>query len=68
MNSTATRFDDLISEADRAPFAGWDTAGAKTFGLKTFWVDRLELPPEELGATPDGIGTSLVDVVDFVKE
>jgi 2-haloacid dehalogenase len=49
------------------PFAGWDTAGAKLFGLKTFWVNRLNLPVEELGAQPDAQGTSLADVVSFVR-
>jgi 2-haloacid dehalogenase len=36
-----------------APFAGWDAAGAKSFGYPTFWVNRLGLPPEELGVLPD---------------
>ena len=31
-------------------FAGWDAAGAKWFGYPTFWVNRLNLPAEELGA------------------
>ena len=25
-------------------FAGWDAAGARSFGYKTFWVNRLRLP------------------------
>jgi len=49
------------------PFAGWDTAGAKMFGLKTFWVDRLGLPLEELGVTPDAKGSSLAEVVSYVR-
>jgi 2-haloacid dehalogenase len=49
-----------------AAFAGWDAAGAKWFGYPTFWVNRLNLPVEELDATPDGIGSGLGDLVKFV--
>lgn len=50
-----------------AAFAGWDAAGAKWFGYPTFWVNRLNLPGEELGVTPDAIGRDLTDLVSFVK-
>jgi 2-haloacid dehalogenase len=49
-----------------AAFAGWDAAGAKLFGYPTFWVNRLKLPAEELGAVPDGSGSSLLDLVQFL--
>lgn len=49
-----------------AAFAGWDVAGAKWFGYPTFWVNRLNLPVEELGVAPDGIGSGLGDLVKFV--
>jgi 2-haloacid dehalogenase len=49
-----------------AAFAGWDAAGAKWFGYPTFWVNRLNLPVEELGVAPDGIGSGLDDLVKFV--
>ena len=49
-----------------AAFAGWDAAGAKWFGYPTFWVNRLNLPVEELGVTPDGMGSGLGDLVKFV--
>jgi 2-haloacid dehalogenase len=49
-----------------AAFGGWDAAGAKWFGYPTFWVNRMNVPVEELGVTPDGIGSSLVDLVKFV--
>jgi len=49
------------------PFAGWDAAGAKSFGYTTFWVNRLNLPVEELGVVPDAIGKNLTDLVAFVK-
>ncbi|HSE46488.1 MAG TPA: haloacid dehalogenase type II [Gemmatimonadales bacterium] len=47
-------------------FAGWDAAGAKWFGYPTFWINRLNLPVEELGAPPDAIGSDLDDLVHFV--
>jgi 2-haloacid dehalogenase len=48
-------------------FAGWDAAGAKSFGFPTFWVNRLNLPEEELGARADGTGRDLADLVKFVQ-
>jgi 2-haloacid dehalogenase len=48
-------------------FAGWDAAGAKSFGYPTFWVNRLNLPVEKLGSVPDSIGKNLIDLVGFVK-
>jgi 2-haloacid dehalogenase len=50
-----------------AAFAGWDAAGAKWFRYPTFWVNRLDLPAEELGVAPDAMGRDLTDVVKFVK-
>jgi 2-haloacid dehalogenase len=49
------------------PFAGWDMAGAVWFGYRTFWVNRLSVPAEQLDAKPDGAGTNLDDLVTFVK-
>ena len=34
---------------------GWDAAGAKSFGLRTCWVNRSGAPREQLGNTPDAI-------------
>ncbi|MBU1265322.1 MAG: haloacid dehalogenase type II [Gammaproteobacteria bacterium] len=48
-------------------FAGWDAAGAKSFGYTTFWVNRLNVPTERLGASPDAVGQNLNDLVGFVK-
>jgi hypothetical protein len=50
-----------------AAFAGWDAAGAKSFGYPTFWVNRLNMPEEKLGSVPYSIGKTLVDLVGFVK-
>jgi 2-haloacid dehalogenase len=48
-------------------FAGWDAAGARAFGYKTFWVNRLKLPAEELGETADVTGDGLDDLVAFLS-
>jgi 2-haloacid dehalogenase len=49
-----------------AAFAGWDAAGAKSFGYPTFWVNRLGLPAEELGALPDTTGPDLISLANYV--
>ncbi len=49
-----------------AAFAGWDAAGAKWFGYPTFWVNRMNMPVEELGVAPDGVGSGMADLVKFV--
>jgi len=48
-------------------FAGWDTAGARWFGHPTFWVNRLGVPPEELGVAAHGSGRGLAELEAFVK-
>ncbi len=48
-------------------YAGWDAAGAKSFGFPTYWVNRLNLPREELGSVPDASGADLTDLVDYLK-
>ena len=50
-----------------AAFGGWDAAGAKNFGYPTFWVNRPNLPVEQLDVAPDGIGGTLTALIDFVK-
>jgi len=50
-----------------AAFGGWDAAGAKSFGLETFWVNRFNLPSERLGAQPDASGGSLADLASYVS-
>lgn len=49
-----------------AAFAGWDAAGAKSFGYPTFWVNRQNQPAEELGVTLDATGGNLNDLVAFL--
>ncbi|HXA14086.1 MAG TPA: haloacid dehalogenase type II [Opitutaceae bacterium] len=47
-------------------FAGWDAAGAKSFGYSTFWVNRMSLPAEELGVVPDAVGHDLADLTKWI--
>ena len=49
-----------------AAFAGWDAAGAKAFGYPTFWVNRRNLPAEELGTMADSSGANLDDLVRYI--
>lgn len=49
-------------------FAGWDAAGAKQFGYRTYWADRLGLPAEELGTPVDFTSNSLADLDKFCRE
>jgi 2-haloacid dehalogenase len=47
-------------------FAGWDAAGAKSFGYPTYWANRLKLPAEELGATADETADDCSRLVTFL--
>uniref|UniRef100_Q01W84 Haloacid dehalogenase, type II n=1 Tax=Solibacter usitatus (strain Ellin6076) TaxID=234267 RepID=Q01W84_SOLUE len=49
-----------------AAFAGWDVAGAHSFGYPTFWVNRQNQPAEELGAAPDGSGRTMDDLTAWL--
>ena len=63
INSLRLRKQEILFAA----FAGWDAAGATMFGYPTFWVNRLNDPAEELGATPGAIGIGLADLVQYLK-
>ena len=39
----------------------FDVAGAKAFGFRTYWVNRSDGVPDELGVTPDSTLSSLID-------
>jgi len=43
----------------------WDAIGATWYGYTTLWVNRFNLPLEQLDTSPARIGTSLRDVLDF---
>jgi 2-haloacid dehalogenase len=38
---------------------GWDAAGAKSFGFRTWWINRGRAPVERLGVRPDATIASL---------
>ena len=44
---------------------GWDALGATWFGYQTLWVNRYQLPTEEIGPPPQRTGHSLRDVLAF---
>ncbi len=43
----------------------WDALAATWFGYRTLWVNRHQLPFEELGTQPTRTGSSLRDVLAF---
>lgn len=45
---------------------GWDIAGASWYGYRTFWVNRSNAPAERLGCPPDGVGSTLHDLANFL--
>lgn len=45
----------------------WDALGATWFGYQTLWVNRFNLPFEELGTQPVRTGNSLRDVLSFFE-
>jgi 2-haloacid dehalogenase len=49
-----------------AASASWDAAGAKAFGYPTIWINRANLPAEELGVAPDAIGAGMTDLAKVV--
>jgi 2-haloacid dehalogenase len=44
----------------------WDAIGATWFGYRTFWVNRGNAPMDQLDVFPEGIGTSLNDLPQFL--
>ncbi|WP_233801978.1 haloacid dehalogenase type II [Paraburkholderia sp. HP33-1] len=46
---------------------GWDVAGATWFGFTTFWLNRQNLPVEELGVSPRGTGGGMNDLPGFLE-
>ena len=49
-----------------AAFGGWDAYGAKNFGYQTYWVNRFNLPVEELGIQADQTSNNLEGLLKFV--
>jgi 2-haloacid dehalogenase len=49
-----------------AAFGGWDAYGAKSFGYTTYWVNRFNLPAEELDVKADQTSSNMEGLLDFV--
>ena len=47
-------------------FGGWDAAGARWFGYRTFWVNRLGVAREELAPGPHATGPALRDLAAWI--
>jgi 2-haloacid dehalogenase len=45
---------------------GWDAAGAKSFGIRAFWVNRALAPVERLGVRPDEIVRDLEELATLL--
>jgi len=50
--------DELVFVSSNA----WDVAGAKTFGYRVAWCNRLGAPEEQLGVRADWVITTLADL------
>ncbi len=49
-----------------AAFGGWDAYGAKNFGYTTYWVNRFNLPEEQLGVRADATSNNLEGLINFI--
>lgn len=57
--------DQLGTPAQRIAFVSsncWDACGAKSFGFRTFWINRADAPVDRLGHPPDAVVRSLAEV------
>ena len=45
----------------------WDACGAKSFGFRTFWINRGGAPVDELGAAPDHVIRSLDELPALLR-
>ena len=57
----ALRADQIVFVSSNA----WDALAATWYGYQTLWVNRYQLPFEELGTEPTRSGNSLRDVLAF---
>ena len=44
----------------------WDACGARSFGFRSFWINRHEEPAEHLGVAPDHVLRSLEELTSLV--
>ena len=47
---------------------GWDAVAARWYGFTSFWINRGDLPPEQLDTAPDHTGRQLTDVVAIATD
>lgn len=60
--------DQLPFKKDEVLFIssnGWDIAGAASFGFKTLWINRLNLPADRLPFKPHSISADLTSIEEF---
>lgn len=46
----------------------WDVSGAIATGMQGFWVNRMNEPAKELGIIATGVGPTLNDALQFVRQ
>lgn len=46
----------------------WDACGAKSFGFRTFWINRAGAPLDALDATPDHTIARLTDLAALIEQ
>lgn len=63
MDATGLSKEEILFVA----FAGWDAVGAKHFGYKTFWVNRVQAPSERLGVSADGEAKDLNGLLKYLN-
>jgi 2-haloacid dehalogenase len=51
-----------------AAFGGWDAYGAKSFGYTTYWVNRFNLPVEQLDIQADQTSNNIQGLLNFVLD
>lgn len=62
LTALGVRADDVLFVSSN----GFDVAGAKSFGFRVAWVNRVNAPVERLGFAPDFRLTSLTDLPPLV--
>lgn len=62
--------DRLAVSKDNIGFVSsncWDALGAKSFGFRVYWINRLGAPVDRLGFQPDGQLRSLGDLPEILR-
>ena len=45
----------------------WDACGAKSFGFRTFWINRIGAPVDALGVAPDHVIGGLDELPELIR-